>query len=253
MRLQDKVAIVTGGASGIGRGTALLMAGEGAKVIVADVDEEGARETVSMIESKEGKGVSCYADVGTAKGVEEMIGVAVDSYGKIDVLHNNAYWHSGGTAMTISEEDWDHTLDVCLKAVYMGCKLAIPQMLKTGGGAVVNTASIHSLVSFHKYAAYDAAKAGVIGLTRSLALDFGPQIRANAVLPGAILTAAWSGIDQEEMDHWARMTPMKRMGQPEDIAKAVIFLASDDASFITGTSLVVDGGWTIVGHPRTDE
>ena len=242
MRFINKVAIITGSSSGIGRATATQFARERARVLVVDVHDEGGQETVTMIKDEGHEATYCHADVSVADDVERMIKTAVEMYGRLDVLHNNAFWNRGGNIVELDEESWDRTLDVCLKALYL------PAMLKTGGGAIVNTASVHSLVSFRGYAAYDAAKAGVLGITRSVALDFGPQIRCNAVLPGAIYpTGAWKGVSEEAAQRFAEAVPMKRLGRPDDIAKAVAFLASDDASFITGSALVVDGGLTIVG------
>lgn len=250
MRFKDKVAIVTGSASGIGLATATLLAQEGARIIVVDVNDDAGREAVTMIKNQGGGASYCHADVGVSVDSQRMIKTAVETYGRLDILHNNAFWSQGGTVTELDENAWDRTLEVCLKALYLGCKYAIPEMLKTGGGVIVNTASVHSYVSFRRFAAYDAAKAGVLGLTRSVALDFGPKIRCNAVLPGAIYpTGAWKGVS-EAPKSYADAVPMKRVGHPDDIAKAVAFLASDDASFITGAALVVDGGLTIVGAPR---
>jgi NAD(P)-dependent dehydrogenase (short-subunit alcohol dehydrogenase family) len=249
MQLPDRIAVVTGAASGIGRATAVMMAHEGARVVAADINPAGLQETVARITGAGGQAVACVADVGRRQDVERMVGCAVDTYGGLHILHNNAYWNAPGPVCDLEEAGWDRTLEVCLKALYLGCKFAIPAMKASGGGAIVNTASVHSLVSFNGYAAYDAAKSGVVGLTRSVALDYGPAVRSNAVLPGAILTAAWDGSTDASRAPFIERAPMKRLGKPEDIASAVIFLASDAASFITGTCLVVDGGLTIVGNP----
>ncbi|MBM3265598.1 MAG: SDR family oxidoreductase [candidate division Zixibacteria bacterium] len=249
MKLSGKIAIVTGAASGIGRATALMMALEGARVVVADINASGLDETARLIVSEGGQAVACVTDVARASDVERMVRCAVDVYGGLHILHNNAYWLALGPVCDLEETGWDRTLDVCLKALYLGSKFAIPVMKTSGGGAIVNTASVHSHVAFRNYAAYDAAKGGVIGLTRSIAIDYGPYVRANAVLPGAILTAAWDGTTDADRVPFVARCPMKRLGQPEDIAAAVVFLSSDAASFITGTCLVVDGGLTIVGDP----
>lgn len=249
MQLAEKTAIVTGAASGIGRATAAMMAAEGARVVVADVNEAGAQQTVSAIVSAGGQAVVCVTDVADRGQVERMVRCAVETYGGLHILHNNAFWHAPGAVCDLDEAGWDRTIDVCLKALYLGCKYAIPAINASGGGVIINTASVHSHVAFRDYAAYDAAKSGVLGLTRSVALDYGPDIRANAVLPGAILTGAWDGTTEADRAPFIDRCPMKRLGTPDDIAAAVVFLASDAASFITGATLVVDGGLTIVGNP----
>jgi NAD(P)-dependent dehydrogenase (short-subunit alcohol dehydrogenase family) len=253
MRFADQVALITGGASGIGRATARQLAREGARVVVADINDDGGTETVALIAGEGGTACYHHTDVGRAAQVEALVARALDEYGRLDVLHNNAYWNRYGSAVDLDEEGWDRTLDITLKALYLGCKYAIPAMRRTGGGAIVNTASVHSLVSFPGCLAYDAAKAGVLGLTRSVALDFGPDIRCNAVLPGAIYpTGAWVGDTEQARRDFTRVAPLKRLGNPDDIARAVAFLASSEASFITGTGLVVDGGLTLRGanpHP----
>lgn len=247
MQLENKIAIVTGAASGIGRATACMMAKEGAQVVAADINEQGLSQTVAIIEEQGGQATACVTDVGRAEDIACMVQCAEDTYGGLHVLHNNAYWQALGNVCDLDEADWDRTLDVCLKALYRSCKKAIPVMKNAGGGVVINTASVHSHVGFRNYAAYDAAKGGVLGLTRSVAVDYGPDIRSNAVLPGAILTAAWDGATDADRQPYIDRCPMKRLGAPKDIAAAVVFLASDAASFITGTTLVVDGGLTIVG------
>ena len=247
MQLADKTAIVTGAASGIGQGTAVMMASEGARVVAVDINEEGLDQTLDEIRRVGGQATACVADVALDDDVRRMVHCAVDTYGSLHVLHNNAYWHMPGPICDLAEADWDRTLDVCLKAMYLGCRHAIPVMKESGGGAIVNTASVHSHAGFRDYAAYDAAKGGVIGITRSVAVDYAPDIRSNAVLPGAILTKAWDGSDEAMRRPYIDRCPMKRLGLPEDIASAVVFLASDAASFINGASLVVDGGLTIVG------
>lgn len=249
MQLSGKIAIVTGAASGIGRATAQMMAREGARIVAADLNASGLDETVSRIVAGGGQAVACTTDVASRSDVERMVACAISTYGGLHILHNNAYWLAPGGVCDLEEAGWDRTIDVCLKALYLGSKFAIPAIKASGGGAIVNTASVHSHVAFRGYAAYDAAKGGVVGLTRSVALDYGPDVRVNAVLPGAILTAAWDGTTESDRIPFVERCPMKRLGQPEDIAAAVVFLASDAASFITGACLIVDGGLTIVGDP----
>jgi NAD(P)-dependent dehydrogenase (short-subunit alcohol dehydrogenase family) len=241
-RVWGKVAIVTGAASGIGEETALLLAREGAAVAVVDIDVEGGKRTTATIEGEGGRSVFIKADVGKTAQVKRMIERTASVFGRLDIIHNNAIWFRNGKATDLDEKDWDRTLDVGLKSVFLSAKYGVPVMRQTGGGSIVNTASVHSLVSFDEHTAYDSVKAGMLGLTRVLALDFGPDIRVNSVLPGAILTPLWKGVSKADRRRFAEMVPAKRLGKPEDIARAVLFLVSEEASFITGTSLVVDGG-----------
>ena len=243
-RVSGKAAIVTGASSGIGEGTAILLASEGASVAAVDVDVEGGRRTVERIASGGGEAVFVEADVSEGAQVEQMVARTEEVFGRLDIVHNNAIWYDNAPATELEEAVWDRTLDTGLKAIYLAARYAIPTMLKTGGGSIVNTGSVHSLVGFETHTAYDAAKAGVLGITRVLALDYGPAIRVNAVLPGAIETPLWERMKvcAEDRRRMAEMVPAKRLGTAADIASAVLFLASDEASFITGTTLVVDGG-----------
>jgi NAD(P)-dependent dehydrogenase (short-subunit alcohol dehydrogenase family) len=243
-RVEGKVAIVTGAASGIGEETALRLAEEGAAVCVADIDRENGRRVVKAIKDAGGTALFVHTDVTKTAAIRRMIERTVQIFGRLDILHNNAIWFRHGSAVELDEKDWDKTLNAGLKAVFIAAKYGIPAMRESGGGAIVNTASVHSLVSFATCTAYDSAKAGLLGLTRTLALDYGPDIRVNAVLPGAILTPLWDNLEvpQRERRRYARMVPAKRLGTGRDIANAVLYLASDEASFVTGTSLVVDGG-----------
>ena len=243
-RVAGKVAIVTGAASGIGEATAIRLAEEGAAVCVADLDEAGGKRTVAKIKKAGGAALFVKADVSRSAGVRRMIERTQKALGRLDVLHNNAIWVKHLPATELDEKDWDKALDVGLKAIFMGAKYAIPVMRKTGGGCIINTGSVHSLVSFGACTAYDATKAGVLGLTRTLAIDYGPDVRVNAVLPGAVLTPIWDKlkVPAKERKHYRDSVPAKRLGKPVDVANAVLFLASDEASFITGTSLTVDGG-----------
>ena len=243
-RVAGKVAIVTGAASGIGEDTAKLLAAQGAWVGVADIDQDNGKRVVSEIEAKGGQAFFLKVDVTKTAQIKRMIERTEAKCGRLDILHNNAIAFVHGSATELDEKDWDLTLNAGLKAIFVAAKYGIPLMNKTGGGAIVNTASVHSMVSFATCTAYDSAKAGVLGLTRVLALDYGPAIRVNAVLPGAILTPLWDNlkVPAKERRRYANMVPAKRLGTGEDIANAVLFLASDEASFVTGTSLVVDGG-----------
>ena len=241
-RVAGKAAIVTGAASGIGRATAQVLAREGAAVCIADVDADGGRQVADEIAAKGGEAIFVRTDVGARADVIAMFERTEEAFGRVDIVHNNAIWFRHGTATELDERDWDGTLNIGLKAIFLAAKYGIPIMRKTGGGTIINTGSVHSLVSLPTCTAYDAAKAGVLGLTRTLAIDYGPDIRVCAVLPGAILTPLWDGAPEEDRRRYAQMVPAKRLGTGEDVANAVLFLASDEASFITGTALTVDGG-----------
>ncbi len=243
-RVADKVAIVTGAASGIGEATAICLAEQGAAISVVDIDEAGGRRAVKKIEKAGGRALFIKADVGKAAHARRMVDQTTRKFGRLDIIHNNAIWYKVAPATKLEEKDWDRTIAVGLKAVYLSAKYGIPAMLRTGGGSIVNTSSVHALASFPEHTAYDSAKAGILGLTRTLAIDYGPKIRVNAVLPGAILTPLWTRarVPAKARKQFADLVPAKRLGTSEDVAHAVLYLVSDEASFVTGTSLVVDGG-----------
>ena len=243
-RVAGKTAIVTGAASGIGEATARRLAEEGASVAVADIDEINGNRVAAEIRETGGESVFIRTDLSRTDEIEEMVARTEERFGRLDILHNNAIAFRHGSATELDEAGWDLTLNVGLKAVFLASKYGIPAMRRTGGGAIINTGSVHSLVGFATCTAYDSAKAGILGLTRVLALDYGPDIRVNAVLPGAILTPLWDNLEvpEEERRRYAEMVPAKRLGHGGDIANAVLYLASDEASFVTGTHLAVDGG-----------
>ena len=243
-RVAGKTAIVTGAASGIGEATARRLAEEGASVAVADIDEINGNRVAAEIRETGGESVFIRTDLSRTDEIEEMVARTEERFGRLDILHNNAIAFRHGSATELDEAGWDLTLNVGLKAVFLASKFGIPVMRRTGGGAIINTGSVHSLVGFATCTAYDSAKAGILGLTRVLALDYGPDIRVNAVLPGAILTPLWDNLEvpEEERRRYADMVPARRLGHGGDIANAVLYLASDEASFVTGTHLAVDGG-----------
>lgn len=248
-RLAGKVAIVTGATSGIGKATALLMASEGAKVVVAGLTTESAEETVHEIQEAGGEAIAIQADVSQPDQVKSMVDTAVERFGQVDVAFNNA-GISGPTATTADydPEAWNMVIAVNLTGVFLCMKYQLEQMLKQGSGSIINCSSILGTVGFESSSAYVAAKHGVIGLTRTAALENARKgIRVNAVCPGFIDTAMIdSSASQAEMDFkaaLAEMEPMGRLGTSEEVAESVVWLASDAASFVTGTSLFVDGGY----------
>jgi NAD(P)-dependent dehydrogenase (short-subunit alcohol dehydrogenase family) len=247
-RLEGKVAIVTGAGSGIGEATARLMAREGASVVVADIDGAAAERVAGEI----GSAVVAEVDVSDESSVVRMVETAVESFGGLDVLHNNASDASTNAAdtdiVTLDMEIFDRLVAVNLKGQFMGCKHAIPHMLAHGGGSIVNTASIEGFMGRGVRAAYGACKAGVVLLTKAVAAQYGPRgIRCNAVAPGLVLTPALQHhyATQEQIDASLARYPMPRLCAPEDVANAVLFLASDEAAYINATTLMVDGGATV--------
>jgi NAD(P)-dependent dehydrogenase (short-subunit alcohol dehydrogenase family) len=245
-RVAGKVAIVTGAASGIGRATARLLAEEGAAVVVADVDAEGGEATARQIQEAGGEGAFVRTDVSEAGQVEQLVRAAVERFGGLDILHNNAYWAPLYRPLVeTSDQEWERTIAVTLKGVFLGCKYAIPVMIERGGGSIVNTASTAALAASPQFAAYMAAKGGVVALTRSVAMDYGGQgIRCNAICPGLTETPATAPVlaDPERRRWLESKLLVGRVGQPEDIARGVLYLCSDESSFMTGQTLVVDGG-----------
>lgn len=251
MKLKNKIAIVTGGGSGIGRETCKLFAQEGAVVIVADRDLSSAKRVAEDIIKAGGKAEAFAVDVTKSADIKSMIDHAVSGHGRLDILVNNAGYGIAGTVVDTSEEDWNALMAVNVNGVYLGCKYAIPIMEKQGGGVIVNTASTVARVGITNRAAYVASKGAVGALTRAMALDHvGSNIRINAVGPGTIESPYFDEIFAKAVDPVAlrkgleARQPMNRLGKPIEIAKAILFLASDDASFCTGTTLFADGGWT---------
>ena len=251
-RLADQVAIVTGGAQGIGGATSRRLAEEGAKVLIADIDMEAAATNVKTINSDGNTAEAFYADVGNHQDIRTMVSKAVDLWGRLDILVNNAYEpesSGSGSALEITEEHWDRGMAVLVKAVFLGAKYAVPEMRKVGAGSIVNLSSEHGVVMAPRALVYDAGKSAVIGVTRQMATDFGPMgIRVNAVCPGYTITerqeARWKD-NPSALQYYANQYPLRRTGRPIDIANAIVFLCSDEASFITGVALMVDGGLTV--------
>jgi NAD(P)-dependent dehydrogenase (short-subunit alcohol dehydrogenase family) len=246
MRLQGKVAIVTGAASGIGRATAEVFAQEGAKVVAADVNERDGADLARRLGENV---VFRRADVAVSRDVEALVATAEQRFGGLDVLFNNAGIAVFKTIEETSEEEWDRVVAVNLRSIFLGIKHAIPAMKRRGGGSIVNTASVHGFATAAGLGAYGATKHGVIGVTKSAALELARYgIRVNAVCPGAVDTPIMRanlravGDEAEQFAKISEAEPIGRVGQPDEIAKAVLWLASDEASFVTGAPFLIDGG-----------
>lgn len=251
-RLAGKHAIITAAGSGIGRAAALLFAEHGAGIAVVDIDGEKAAETVGLIHAAGGRAIALVADVGRWADVELMTADALAEFGTIDILFSNAGIGIRGKVHELAESDWDRVMEVTLKSHFLCAKAIVPHMLERGKGSIVNTASTFGILASANFASYNTAKAGVISLTRTMALDYGPTIRVNCICPGATDTAAIRKNVATAADPQARLAglhalnaALKRLADPREIAQAALFLASDEASFVTGEALVVDGGQTI--------
>ena len=247
--LSDAVAIVTGGSAGIGRAAAERFALEGASVVVADVQVDAGKETVEHVVDAGGDAVFVETDVGDPEDVQAVVEATVEEYGGLDVLVNNA-GIEGETDPSAEQslENWQRVVDVNLKGVFLGTKYAVPAMLEDGGGSIVNVSSIAGVVGFPELAPYVASKHGVIGLTKVAALEYGrSDVRVNAVSPGVIdteMVARTREESPETIEQTEQATPIGRLGAPEEIGDAIVWLCSPDASFVTGETLVVDGGFT---------
>ncbi|MCK4771408.1 MAG: SDR family oxidoreductase [Candidatus Latescibacteria bacterium] len=247
--LEGKKALITGAASGIGRATALLFAREGAAVAIADIDREGGESVVETIAGQGGSAVFIPCDVSVAEDCNRAVERTVQKFGRLDILFNNAGIIRRATVPDTTEEEWDRAMAVNSKSVFLMCRYAIPVMARAGGGVIINTASGWGLVGGRRAASYCASKGAVVQLTRAMALDHGEQnIRVNCICPGDTDTpmlqeeARQLELPPVEFVAGAADRPLKRVGSPEDIARAVLYLASDASSFVTGTTLVVDGG-----------
>ena len=248
--LKDKIALVTGAGSGIGRATSLVLAREGATIAVSDIDANGGEETLSLIKYIGGDGMFVHADVSRPADVEAMVDAVVAAYGRLDCAYNNAgiegYW--GGRLHEYPEITFDRLMDINVKGVWLCLKYEIPQLLKQGGGAIVNTASAAGLVGSRRLSVYSASKHAVIGLTKSAALEYAADgIRVNAVCPGIIDTPMMDRLVEGRDDYAAAIPtrqPIGRKGTPDEIAEAVAWLCSDSASLVTGLAMAVDGAFT---------
>jgi NAD(P)-dependent dehydrogenase (short-subunit alcohol dehydrogenase family) len=251
-RLQEKVAIVTGAASGIGRASALCLAKEGACVVVADLNSEDGERVVGEIAAAGGRATFQHTDVANEQAISALVERAVHEYGRLDVMFNNAGLAGAiGPIEAVSSSDWDKTIAVMLRGVFLGIKYAVEPMRKAGGGSIISTSSVAAFLPLRYGAAYAAAKGGVISLTRAAALQLGPdRIRVNCICPGVINTPIWGVVPAlsdpsavEQLLGHAQTIP--RVGRPEDVASMVLYLASDESQWVTGTAMIVDGGLTV--------
>jgi len=246
-RLENKVAIITGAGSGMGQAEAILFAQEGAKVVVADMAVEAGEETVKMVREAGGEAIFVKTDVSKTEDIKNMVKTAVDTYGRLDVLVSGAAI-VGEEISTVDcpEELFNRTIAINLNGVWLGMKYAIPEMVKTGGGSIVNFASIAAIEGFKSVPAYSASKGGVISLSRVASFEYASEnIRVNCIAPGTIATPMLIGCWPDEvLNRFREVTPQGRLGEPEEVAQVALFLACDESSHITGQTLVVDGGST---------
>ncbi|HHY47160.1 MAG TPA: SDR family oxidoreductase [Firmicutes bacterium] len=251
MRLKDKVALVTGGAEGIGAAIAKVFAREGAAVAVVDVNVATGNRTVQAINDAGGKAIFLRADVSKSHEVKAMVEGVIAEFGRVDILVNNAGVTLNATVADTEEDDWERVIGVDLTGVYLCSKYIVPHMVEHGGGNIINIGSIASFVGLNNNAAYNAAKGGVMMLTRNMAVDYAPmKIRVNALCPGMVMTPMlekFIAIQPDPKAYVAKVeasTPLGRIGTPEEVAEAALFLATDECPYITGAALMVDGGYT---------
>ena len=246
--LPNKVALITGSGSGQGRAAARLFADHGARVVVVDINDDGAAETVRLLEERGGEGMAVHADVSSRPDVDRMVAAATERYGRLDVLYNNAAVQMSGRLVDCTEDEWDLTIATNLSAIFWACRAALPHLLEGGGGSIINTASTLGLIGSEGYAAYGAAKAGLVLLTKQIAVEYGPAVRANVIAPGSIDTPRFRKVlektpgAEQFVDGLKRTIPVGRLGLAEDVAAIALFLASDQSAYVSGAVIPADGG-----------
>jgi len=249
--LEGRVALITGAASGQGRAAAILFASHGARVAVIDINTDGAKETVDLVAGAGGEAIAVEADVSRRADCDDMVATTLSTWGRLDVLYNNAAVQMSGRLVDCTEEEWDLTIATNLSSIFWACRAALPAMLDGQGGSIINTASVLGLIGSEGYAAYGAAKAGLVALTRQIASEYGPKVRANVIAPGSIDTPRFRRVaermpDTEGFLAGLRSTiPLGRLGQAEDVAAIALFLASDASAYVSGAIVPADGGLAV--------
>jgi NAD(P)-dependent dehydrogenase (short-subunit alcohol dehydrogenase family) len=249
MLLAQKIALVTGASKGIGRALAVALAHQGAAVVVNyKTDESGAEETCRIIHAAGGTAEAVHGDIAEKAGAEDLVDQTVGIFGRIDILVNNSARTRFGPLLNVTEEDWLDVVNTNLKGTFFASAAAVRHMLRTGGGSIINVSSCAARLMVPFHSVYTMSKGGVEALTRQLAVELAPGVRVNCISPAPTSTDRNRRYDEHYDENWGRVIPMKRVAQPEDMAGAVVFLCSDNASFITGQVLQIDGGWTLKGH-----
>ncbi len=242
-RLRGKICVITGAASGIGRACAIRYAAEGARVVLADIDHAGGESAVNEITAAGGQAVFQPTDVSEPAQLEALLGRALATYGDVHVWHNNAFKSVFKTIIDQTLQEFDDTVRISLRAYWYGSKIAVMHMVNHNGGVILNTASVQSYFGEPGFSAYQVAKGGILSLTRSIGVDHAPKVRAVAIAPGFIHTPAHQGIPAETIERVKASIPAQRGAQPEEVAALAAFLASDEADYITGTGVIIDGGY----------
>ncbi len=244
--LDGRVALITGAASGQGRAASVLFAHQGARIVVADLDDDGAGETISRVDAAGSNGIAVHADISRRADCDAMVQATVGHFGRLDILYNNAAVQMSGRLVDTTEDQWDLTIATNLDAVFWACRAALPHLLETGNASIISTASVLGLIGSEGYAAYGAAKAGLVALMRQIATEYGPAVRANVIAPGSIDTPRFRKVAQtmpaEFLRNLEQTIPLHRLGTAEDVAGIALFLASDLSAYTTGAVIPADGG-----------